>query len=286
MISIRKMLSTTARQPSLFYVALGHQASLIKDDLLDPVDRLLDDPGLVEIVREAQAKRSPNSRTTGRYTIAPDRLVRCCALKHIKNWSFRELERELRSGLGYRRFTRFDESPIPNFSTFSRNFAVLGPEVTERIHAHVVAMARTERVASGQKLRTDTTVVESNVHYPTDSTLLQDGIRVLTRSVKRIANECLDGTVKIVDHGRSVQRRVLEIHRAAKSYTEAARGRLEEGYRKLVSLASAVVRKAEKVSEDLSSGSAPIVGSAVSVVANEVALRHYVPLVCAASAGT
>jgi IS5 family transposase len=213
------MLSTVARQPSVFYPAFGRQASLIKDDLLDPIDALLDDPVLIEIVRDAQASRYPNSRTTGRYPIAPDRLVRCCALKHIKAWSFRELERELRNGLVYRRFTRFDEDSIPDFSTFSRNFGLLGPEVTEKIHAHVVAKARTERVAHGRKLRTDTTVVESNVHYPQDSTLLQDGVRVLTRSVKRIAQECLDGSVKIVDHACSVQRRVLEIHRAAKSFT-------------------------------------------------------------------
>ena len=113
-------------------------------------------------------------------SIAPDRLLRSCVLKHIKGWSFRVLEREIRSSLVYRRFTRFDDDSIPNYSTFSRNFSLLGDAFVEKIHARVVAQARDEKVATGRKLRTDTTVVESNIHYPTDSSLLADGIRVLT----------------------------------------------------------------------------------------------------------
>jgi hypothetical protein len=93
------MLVGTTHQSSLFYFAFDREAALIKDDLLEPIDRLLDDGDLIELVREAQAKRAPAARTMGRKTIAPDRLLRCCALKHIKNWSFRELERELRGSL-------------------------------------------------------------------------------------------------------------------------------------------------------------------------------------------
>lgn len=211
------------------FARFDREAALIKDDLLEPIDRLLDDVDLIELVREAQAKRAPAARTMGRKTIAPDRLLRCCALKHIKNWSFRELERELRGSLVYRHFTRFDEQRIPDFCTFSRNFAVLGPDVTRQIHDRIVRLARQADVAPGKKLRTDTTVVETNVHYPTDSTLLQDGIRVLTRAVKRIAAECA-GDAAIVDHRRAAQRRVLEIHRAARSFTEASRERFEESY--------------------------------------------------------
>jgi transposase, IS5 family len=273
------MLSSTARPASLFYVAFAREAALIKDDLLAPIDELLDDPILIDLVREAQALRSPRSRTMGRQAIAPDRLLRCCALKHIKDWSFRQLERELRSSLVYRHFTRFDESPIPDFSTFSRSFGFVGPAVTEQIHARVVATAREERVALGRKLRTDTTVVESNVHYPTDSTLLQDGIRVLTRSLKRIAGECSVGAVSITDHVRSARRRVIEIHRAAKSFTESARSRMQGSYGKLMGLARGVVRTAEKVTEQLQNGTLPIPGDFARVLLNDVHLRHFAPLV-------
>ncbi|MBI4860581.1 MAG: transposase, partial [Candidatus Riflebacteria bacterium] len=121
-------IGALSRQSTLFYVALGLQASLIKDDLLEPIDALLDDEELLELVRGQLATRSPSSAKKGRRTIAPDRLLRCCALKHIKEWSFRDLERELRGSLVYRKFTRFHEDSTPDHSVFSKLFKLLGPE--------------------------------------------------------------------------------------------------------------------------------------------------------------
>ena len=77
------MIGSLHRESSLFYVALGHQASLIKDDLLEPLDLLLDDEELVGLVRERLASRSKLSPLAGREGIAPDRLLRCCVLKHV-----------------------------------------------------------------------------------------------------------------------------------------------------------------------------------------------------------
>ena len=125
------MIGSTTRQSSLFYVPLARQAVLLKDDLLDPVDALLDDPELVSLVRQKLASRRPLSPRTGRPCIAPDRLLRCCVLKHLKGWSFRELEREVRSNLVYRRFTHFDDDPTPDYSSLSRRLGMpigsLGP---------------------------------------------------------------------------------------------------------------------------------------------------------------
>ena len=163
------MIASTSHQAWLFYSPLAQQAALLKDDLLDPVDQLLNDPALVELVRQCLATRSPLSQRTGRDGIAPDRLLRCCVMKHLKGWSFRDLARELRSNLVYRRFTHFDAEATPDFSTFSRTFALLSPAITEAIHQRVVGLACEQGVASGRKLRTDTTVVESNVHYPTSA---------------------------------------------------------------------------------------------------------------------
>jgi hypothetical protein len=95
------------RLPWLFYSPLAQLAVFLKDDLLDPVDQLLDDPALVELVRQCLAKRKPLSTRTGRDGIAPDRLLRCCVMKHLKSWSFRDLERELRGSLVYRIYCIF-----------------------------------------------------------------------------------------------------------------------------------------------------------------------------------
>jgi len=276
------MIAPTTHQSTLFYAAFAREAELLKDDLLEEIDALLDDPGLVRLARERLASRAPRSATMGRVgKIAPDQLVRSCALKHIKGWSFRELERELRGSLVYRRFTRFGGSPIPTYKTLSRCFAAFGDEGTRAIHERVVRLSIEEEVARGRKLRTDTTVVESNVHYPTDSTLLSDGIRVLTRTLGRLAGECQTGAVKVVDHARSTKHRLLEIHRAAKSLGEAARERMKEGYRRLLSVARGVARQADGVVADLGRGTLKLAAEAsvTRMVAIEAQLRHFAPLV-------
>jgi hypothetical protein len=78
------MLTSAQHQSWLFYLPLAKQAALLKDDLLEPVDYLLDDPQLIERVRGCLAARHPASLRTGRHGIAPDRLLRCCVLKHLK----------------------------------------------------------------------------------------------------------------------------------------------------------------------------------------------------------
>jgi IS5 family transposase len=273
------MIASSSHQAWLFYSPLARQAVLLKDDLLDPVDQRLDDSTLVDLVRQCLATRSPLSQRTGREGIAPDRLLRCCVMKHLKGWSFRDLERELRSNLVYRRFTHFDAEATPDFSTFSRSFALLSPAVTEEIHQRVVSLACEQGVARGAKLRTDTTVVESNVHYPTDSTLLGDGIRVLSRSLQRIAGECKPGAVEVVNHGRTVKHRLLEISRAAKCLTQANQERMRNSYQKWLARSRGVVRQASAVVQRGGKKRLKVVGKRLRVEAQIGQLRHFLPWV-------
>lgn len=273
------MLSPTTHQSWLFYAPLAVQVSQLKDDLLDPVDALLDDPLLLDMVRQCQTKRFPKSALTGRRSLAPDRLLRCCVMKHLKGWSFRDLERELCSSLVYRRFTHFDADLIPKFSTFSRSFALLTPKVTQAIHQRIVALAQEQGGAPGRKLRIDTTVVESNVHYPTDSTLLGDGIRVLSRGLHRIAAQCKKGVAAVVNHARAVKHRLLEISRAAKTLTEASRERMRDSYRKLLAVTRTVVRQSRAVVTQWEKGKLKVIGQPLQVELQVGQLRHFLPLV-------
>jgi IS5 family transposase len=273
------MVAPSAHQAWLFYSPLAQQVALLKDDLLDPVDRLLDDSALVDLVRQCLAKRSPRSTRTGRTGMAPDRLLRCCVMKHLKGWSFRALERELRSNLVYRRFTHFDADLTPEFTVFSRSFALLSPAVTAEIHQRVLRLAREYGVAQGEKIRSDTTVVESQVHYPTDSSILGDGIRVLSRSLQRIANECKTGALEVVDHARAVKHRLLEISRAAKSLTETNQKRMRHSYQKLLALTRGVVRQASEVVQRWGKGRLQVVGTVLGVATQMGQLRHFLPLV-------
>jgi IS5 family transposase len=196
------VIGRTTRQASLFYFAFAKDAAALTDDLLDPLDRILTDPILVDLATQGLGARRARSEDFGRPSIAPDRVLRSLVLKHTMGWSFRQMEYELRANLIYRRFTRFFEDPIPDFSSFCRVFAALGPERTAQIHDRVVQIAKEQSVASGRKLRTDTTAVETNIHYPTDSSLLADGIRVLTRGLKQLSEACQAGALQVVDHQR------------------------------------------------------------------------------------
>jgi IS5 family transposase len=273
------MIASVNHQSWLFFLPLAQQASLLKDDLLDPVDSLLDDPELIELVRRCLATRYPRSTRTGRTGMAPDRLLRCCVLKHLKGWSFRDLERELRSNLIYRRFTHFDAEAIPRHNCFSRLLAVLSPAVTAKVHQRIVGLACEHGVASGRKLRTDSTCVESNVHYPTDSSLLGDGIRVLSRSLERIAKQCTSRALKVVNHRRAVKHRLLEISRAAKTSSQASQQRMKDSYQKLLATTRAVMRQATWVLEKWQKGKLKVVGNVLAVEAQIGQLRGFVPLV-------
>jgi len=273
------MIGRTTRPASLFYFAFAKEVAAMTDQTLDPLDPLLNDPALIDLASQALAKRRSRSADFGRPSIAPDRLLRCVVLKHLRGWSFRELERELRASLLYRRFTRFYEDPIPDHTSFSRTFALFGKEGTAHVHARVVQIAQEQSVAKGQRLRTDTTAVETNIHHPTDSSLLADGIRVLTRGLKRISTACAAAGVKVADHQRAAKRRVLEICRAAKVLNDAGQQKLKGSYHKLIALTRSVTRQTTRVLEDLKRGKlvAPAENLSAALRA-EAQLRHFLPL--------
>jgi len=272
------VIGSTSRQASLFYFAFAKEVSAIKDVTLDELDALLQDDQLLALTSDKLGGRCLRSKDFGRPGVAPDRLLRCVVLKHLKSWSFRELEYELRHSLLYRRFTRFFEDPIPDFTSFSRTFGLFGPEGTRQIHQRVIQKAKERKVVRGRKLRTDTTAVETNIHYPTDSSLLVDSLRVMTRSLKRIAGGCADHSLKVVDHARAAKYRLLEICRAAKSFTQASRTRFQNSYDKLLALTRRVRRQAGRVLEDLSAQRLGI-DDLRAVLLAEAQLRHYLPLI-------
>ena len=136
-------------------------------------------------------------------------------LKHVRNWSYETLEREVRANVVYRTFCRIGMETVPDAKTLVRLGQAVGPEAIAELHNNrIVAVAQQRKVVQGRKLRLDTTVVESNIHYPTDSGLLNDGARVLTRTMKHIQQKAGGLKTKIRDRKRSVTKRVIAIAHA------------------------------------------------------------------------
>jgi IS5 family transposase len=163
-------------------------------------------------------------------------------LKHLFDWSYDDREREVRANLVYRMFTRIDAGDVPDAKTILKIARALGPEVIEQLHRQVVDVAKRAGVTHGRRFRIDTTVVETNVHYPTDSTLLQDSVRVLTRTMQRASAALGDAKGRVRNRLRSVMRRVLIIGYEARS--PKTRDALVRSYRKLMATTRAVVRDA------------------------------------------
>jgi IS5 family transposase len=189
-------------------------------------------------------------------------VLRLLVLKHIRNWSYATLEREVRTNLVYRAFTRVGGGPVPDAKTMGRWGVAVRPEVVETVHRRLIAIAHEEGVVEGRQMRVDTTVVETNIHYPTDSSLLGDGVRVLTRTMKKVT--AIAGTVGAIlrDRSRSVQRRLWEIGRIARSKGAQRQEKLTRAYQQLLSATSRVVGQAKRFSREIGAG----VKSAVDVL--------------------
>ncbi|HEY7319974.1 MAG TPA: ISNCY family transposase [Candidatus Binatia bacterium] len=227
---------------------------LLWEGWLLKVDKFLEDEDLVKIVREALEKRHPNSRTRGRLGTPAEVVLRLMALKHLRNWSYQALEREVRANVVYREFTRIRGEKVPDSKTMVRWGKALGPKVTRAIHERVVDLGHKRGVVRGRKLRVDTTVAETDIHYPTDSGLLGDVVRVMTRTMKQIHREVGEVGTRPRDRSRSVKHRLIEIGRSAMRKSEEAVARRTEAYRKLMATTQKVMGQAKLFSQEVAAG--------------------------------
>jgi len=241
------MVRRAYRQRSLVEVLLP-DADKLWDPTLRRIDALLDDEALVDRVAEALARRHPESQRRGRLGTPAAVVLRMLVLKHLRDWSFDECEREVRGSLVYRAFCRIDGERVPDAKTLIRLAHLLDEPVLKDLLAHLVMRGRARRVVQGRRLRVDTTVVETNIHYPTDATLLADGVRVLTRTLRRLGEQVRQRT-------RAVGRRVFEIAqrsrtagpRVSPKVRAQSKARMKRLYQELMGIARAVVRQAEGV---------------------------------------
>jgi IS5 family transposase len=218
------------------------------------VDEVLADERLLETVYGALAQRHPQSRTRGRRGTPAEVVLRMLLLKHIRNWSFAALEREVRANLVYRQFTRVGSSKVPDAKTLGRIARALGPEIIEQLHQRVVAIAHEQQIVKGRKLRLDTTVVETDIHHPTDSSLLGDGVRVLTHAMKAISEIAGEVGTKLRDRTRSVKFRLIEIGRASRGRNAQSQEKMEKGYKRLLSATGRVVGQAKRFVREVAKG--------------------------------
>src|SRR5256712_12627990 len=267
-------------RPSLWHAGLAKDIEDLWEPWMREADRLLEDAALVESVYEAQGKRHPQSRSRGRAQTPAEVALRLLILKHVRNWSYDVLEREVRANLVYRAFTRIGDEKVPDAKTLARLGQLIGPKIIEQLHRRVVELAQERGVTRGRKLRVDTTVVESNIHYPTDSSLLGDGTRVLTRTMKKIKSKSGGLKGKVRDRMRSIRKRVLAIALSTRLLGPPGEERRKRQYRELLSLTRKVINQAQRVLAEVKQSPrrrrAPLEGLAQSLETMVVRVRQVV----------
>lgn len=248
------MIELCRRQLEFGDGLIAEEVDDLWEDWMRHVDTVLEDPLLLGVVYEALACRWTNSRTRGRKGTPVDVVVRLLVLKHMRNWSYAVLEREVRSNLVYRQFTRIGAAKVPDAKTLGKLGIALGPGIVEQIHQRVVAIAREKRIIRGRRMRVDTTVVEADIHYPTDASLLGDGVRVLTRAMRRIAALAGAAGAKLRDRTRSAWRCLMQIGRASRSRAEPGKRRMQQCYRRLMAITQRVVGQANRFVREVADG--------------------------------
>ena len=230
-------------QLSFADLELRHQGVHL-DPLLEGILTFLDDHAtLVEQVRQdlVRGLKNPN---TGRDGITPSQTLRSLILMRAKNWDYRELRERINDGYTLRAFTDFDSHRVPQHDAFNRAFNRLTPATIEAINQAVVEAAVQLGLEDGKRLRVDTTVCETNIHFPTDATLLWDTVRTVTRLVQDLDKILPRGVPGFTNRTRSARRRMQELERmtAQERHTQQ-----EPKYRELLRITEQVLTNARQV---------------------------------------
>ncbi len=220
---------------------------------LAELDRLLSDDTLFAAVKADLSKRHPNSRRLGRHSTPVEVILRMLVVRRLYDWSYEATERNVSDSLVLRQFTRLYLEPVPDDTTLIRWAGLVGADTLGQLNDRAVELARTLRVTRGRKLRTDGTVVEANIRYPTDSGLLSDGVRVVGRCLRR-AKAIVGGRWGAAgelfrDRSRSARRLARSIGETARRRGAEAEAARKGAYRQLLEVAEASVRQAGKVRE-------------------------------------
>jgi transposase, IS5 family len=221
------------------------------DPVLAEIDQLLEDEALYQLIRNDLAKRYPMTEQTGRNSTPVEVILRMLAVKRLYGLSYEQTEYQVRDSLVLRKFCRVYFNEVPDDTTLIRWAGLIQPETLERFNHRLTQLATQLKVTKGRKLRTDGTVVETNIHHPSDSSLLADSVRVLGRTLGR-ARSLLQGQTDLSQEVfrnrlRSVRKLARQVGEAMRKSGETAREQGLRAYRKLVKTTQQTIAQAQQV---------------------------------------
>jgi IS5 family transposase len=221
------------------------------DPVFKELDQLLEDDALYRQVRADFGKRYRWTLVHGRHSTPVEVLLRMLIVKHLHQWSYQETEEQVDQNLILRWFCRLYWAPVPDDTTLIRWANTLQPETLHALNDRVVQLAVQAKVTKGRKLRLDATCVQTEIHHPTDSGLLVDSVRVLSRFVQRAKGLIADQVPNVQQLCRSrlrTARRVAQtLHRQLRRKGEDKEAQQKELYQKLIQSAEQMVQQSRRV---------------------------------------
>jgi transposase, IS5 family len=225
------------------------------DPVLRELDVLLEDDQLYQQLRSDLGKRFRFTLVHGRHSTPVEVILRMLICKHLYAWSFKETEERVKDSLVLRWFCRVYFQRAPTETVLLRWLRTLRPETLHALNDRVGQLAVQAKVTSGRKLRLDATCVQTEIHHPTDSGLLVDGVRVLSRLVKRakglVAHQVsyLEQTTR--SRLRTARTTAQMLHRQLRRKGEDKEAQQKVLYQKLIETAEHMTRQASRVVQAL-----------------------------------
>jgi IS5 family transposase len=220
------------------------------DAELRVMDACLADEQIFQAVRADLAKRWPQTLVNGRYSTPVEVGLRMLVVKRMYDWSYAETEYHVRDSLILRQFCRIYLQRVPDDTTLIRWNQVIRPETLEQFNQRVTQIAVERKVTKGVKLRTDGTVVLTNIHAPADNQLLADGMRVLSRTVQRgrerLAKLGAAVSEPFVDATREAVQLSRQIGEVLRKHTETTYQKGRELYRELITHTQQVMQTSQQ----------------------------------------
>lgn len=225
------------------------------EPVLLTLDKLLEDAQVFERVKADLGQRYRQTLRRGRWSTPVEVVLRMLIVKHLYGWSYEQTEQWVSDSLVLRQFCRVYLERVPDDTTLIRWANQIQAATLEGVLAEVMRLAQEWQVSKGRKLRVDSTVVETTIHYPVDSTLLGDGVRVVGRILNR-ARRLVGGQVALSKgwlqtQARATRQQVLAIMQAARQRGEAAADQMPTAYRELIALSQQLVEQAQRVRQVL-----------------------------------
>lgn len=209
------------------------------------VDGLLNDPRIMRPFREKFGIK------IGRSTVPVSAYLRMMYLKERYQFGYESLAQEITDNIKWRRFCQIPlDKRVPHPTTLIKLTQKYGPAIIESVNRQLLNQLITKKILKGKKMRMDTTVIESNIHYPTDAGLLSDSVRKITKIVKEIKKQGHATKIRFRDRTRTVKRTILKLCKNLRKKATSKKESIKEQTKKLLKITKDVLKQAKDVAND------------------------------------